>query len=73
VRFAGPVDPAAYAGEGIEDIEVDGDEHRFTLTRPPAPLLAALGALPVDDLVIAPFSLEDAVRTLYRPGGEAAA
>lgn len=75
VRFAEPVARERLAVDGMEDHEVDGLEHRFTLTRPPGPLLAALGALPVADLVIAPFSLEDAVRTLYRPGagnGEAA-
>ncbi len=75
VRFAEPVALERLAVDGMEDHEVDGLEHRFTLTRPPGPLLAALGTLPVADLVIAPFSLEDAVRTLYRPGagnGEAA-
>jgi len=75
VRFARPVGRDALGTEGIEDHEVDGNEHRFTLTGPPGPMLAALGALPVEDLVMAPFSLEDAVRTLYRPGaapGEAA-
>jgi len=69
VRFSEPVARERLAVvDGIEDHAVDGTEHRFTLTRPPGPLLAALGALPVADLVVAPFSLEDAVRTLYRPG-----
>ncbi|MFN8123332.1 MAG: ABC transporter ATP-binding protein [Thermoleophilia bacterium] len=68
VRFSEPVPRERLAVDGIEDHEVDGTEHRFTLTTPPGPLLAALGTLPVADLVVAPFSLEDAVRTLYRPG-----
>ncbi|MCC6830348.1 MAG: ABC transporter ATP-binding protein [Thermoleophilia bacterium] len=69
VRFSEPVARERLAVvDGIEDHAVDGTEHRFTLTRPPGPLLAVLGTLPVADLVVAPFSLEDAVRTLYRPG-----
>lgn len=74
VRFATALDPARYlSGIAHADLRVDGDgtEHRFTLTGEPGSLLTALGSLPVVDLVVAPFSLEDAVRTLYRPGAGA--
>ncbi len=70
VRFTGPVDPSRYAVPGVGEVAVDGPVHRFALAGDPAPLLAALGALPVDDVSIAPQSLEDAFRDLYREDGE---
>jgi ABC-2 type transport system ATP-binding protein len=72
VRFAGPAAPAGFAPAGVRDAETDGAEWRCTLSGPPAPLLAALAALPVEDVVIAPFTLEDAFRALYRPEGAGA-
>jgi ABC-2 type transport system ATP-binding protein len=71
VRFAEPVDPARYAVDGVADVEVDGLRHRFTVAGEPRALLAALAALPVEDVAIEPPSLEDAFRHLY--GGAAAA
>ena len=71
VRFAEPVDPSRYAVEGVGDVEVDGLRHRFTVVRGGAvPLLGALATLPVDDVAIAPPSLEESFRHLY---GEAEA
>ena len=70
VRFAEPVDPSRYAVEGVGDVEVDGLRHRFTVSGEARALLAALAALPVDDVAIAPPSLEESFRHLY---GEAEA
>jgi ABC-2 type transport system ATP-binding protein len=70
VRFAEPVEPARYAVDGVGDVEVDGLRHRFTVAGEPRALLAALAALPVEDVAIEPPSLEDAFRHLY--GGAAA-
>ena len=63
--FARPVDPTAYAGPGISDVQVDGRHHRFTLNGPPAPLLGKLAALPLEDVAIEPPRLEDVFRALY--------
>ncbi|HMO01129.1 MAG TPA: ABC transporter ATP-binding protein [Miltoncostaeaceae bacterium] len=71
VRFAEPVDPARYAVEGVGDVEVDGLRHRFTVAGEPRALLAALAALPVDDVAIAPPSLEASFRHLYGEAGPA--
>ncbi len=68
VRFDGPVDPARYAVPGVGPATVSGGLHRFELAGDPAPLLAALGGLPVADVAIAPVSLEDAFRDLYAGG-----
>jgi ABC-2 type transport system ATP-binding protein len=65
VRFTEPVDPARYAVDGVAGVEVDGLRHRFTVAGEPRALLAALAALPVDDVAIAPPSLEEAFRHLY--------
>ncbi|HTI33321.1 MAG TPA: ABC transporter ATP-binding protein [Miltoncostaea sp.] len=70
VRFSEPVDPARYAVAGVEDVEVEGLRHRFSVAGEPRELLAALAALPVDDVAIAPPSLEESFRHLY---GEAEA
>jgi ABC-2 type transport system ATP-binding protein len=66
VQFSEPVDPARYAGPGVGDAEVRGAVHRFALAGDPAGVLGALSRLPVDDVTIAPASLEDAFRDLYR-------
>jgi ABC-2 type transport system ATP-binding protein len=71
VRFAEPVEPSRYAGPGVGPARVEGTLHRFTLAGDPAPLLAALGALPVMDVSIERASLEDAFRDLYAAGGPA--
>jgi len=73
VRFGTPVDPGAYAVDGLGGVEVDGDVHRFTLSAPPAPLLARLAGLPVADLTMEPVRLEDAFRALYAPEAAGAA
>jgi hypothetical protein len=39
--------------------------HRFSVAGEPRELLAALAALPVDDVAIAPPSLEESFRHLY--------
>ncbi|MFN8111204.1 MAG: ABC transporter ATP-binding protein [Thermoleophilia bacterium] len=71
VRFAAPIGAlAGVPGTEVVEVSADGREHRMRLTGTPAPLLARLAPLPVEDLVIAPLTLEDAVRTLYRgPAG----
>ncbi len=66
VHFSEPVDPARYAVAGVGDAEVRGAVHRFALAGDPSPVLAALSALPVADVTIAPASLEEAFRDLYR-------
>ena len=48
--------------------EVEGRRHRFSLSGDPAPLLAALAALPVEEVTIERASLEDAFRELYSDG-----
>ena len=68
VRFAGPVDPSRYAVAGVGPAQVEGRRHRFSLSGDPAPLLAALAALPVEDVTIERASLEDAFRELYSDG-----
>jgi beta-exotoxin I transport system ATP-binding protein len=69
VQFREPVDPARYAVDGIDGVEVEGARHRFSLAGDPGPLLAALAALPVADVSIERASLDDAFRDLYeRPG-----
>jgi len=65
VRFTEPVDPSRYAVDGVGDVEVDGLRHRFSVAGEPRALLAALAALPVDDVAIAPPSLEESFRHLY--------
>jgi ABC-2 type transport system ATP-binding protein len=65
VRFAAPVDPAAYSAPGVGPVEVEGTRHRFSLSGDPKPLLAALARLPVADVAIERASLEDAFRDLY--------
>jgi ABC-2 type transport system ATP-binding protein len=65
VRFTEPVDPARYAVDGVAGVQVDGLRHRFTVAGEPRALLAALAALPVDDVAIAPPSLEESFRHLY--------
>jgi ABC-2 type transport system ATP-binding protein len=65
VRFTAPVDPSRYAVAGVGDVAVDGLRHRFTVSGEPRALLAALAALPVGDVAIAPPSLEEAFRHLY--------
>jgi ABC-2 type transport system ATP-binding protein len=65
VRFTEPVEPARYAVAGVADVEVDGLRHRFTVAGEPRELLTALAALPVDDVAIAPPSLEESFRHLY--------
>jgi hypothetical protein len=72
VRFARPVDPDDYRVDGIGGVEVDALAHRFTLSAPPADLLARLAPLPVEDLVMEPLRLEDLFRELYRPEVEVA-
>jgi ABC-2 type transport system ATP-binding protein len=66
VRFSEPVDPSRYAVDGVADVEVDGLRHRFSVAGEPRRLLAALAALPVEDVAIAPPSLEESFRHLYR-------
>ena len=66
VRFTEPVDPSRYAVDGVAGVEVDGLRHRFSVAGEPRALLAALAALPVDDVAIAPPSLEESFRHLYR-------
>ena len=68
VRFAEEVDPSRYAGPGVGPPQVDGRRHRFSLSGDPAPLLEALGALPVEEVTIERASLEDAFRELYSDG-----
>jgi ABC-2 type transport system ATP-binding protein len=68
VQFAAEVDPSRYAVPGVEDVEVDGTRHRFSLSGDPKPLLAALAELPVVDVAIERASLEDAFRDLYEDG-----
>jgi ABC-2 type transport system ATP-binding protein len=65
VQFSEPVDPSRYAVSGVGAIEVEGTRHRFALAGDPKPLLAALAALPVEDLAIERATLEDAFRDLY--------
>jgi ABC-2 type transport system ATP-binding protein len=65
VRFTEPVDPSRYAVDGVRDVEVDGLRHRFSVAGEPRALLAALAALPVDDVAISPPSLEESFRHLY--------
>jgi ABC-2 type transport system ATP-binding protein len=65
VRFTEPVEPTRYAVAGVADVEVDGLRHRFTVAGEPRELLTALAALPVDDVAIAPPSLEESFRHLY--------
>lgn len=69
VRFATPVDPARYAVAGLGAPRVEGAVHRFSLEGDPAPLLAALGRLPVTAISITPAGLEEAFRDLYGQGG----
>ena len=66
VQFSEPVDPSRYAAPGVGATAVRGTVHRFSLAGDPAPLLAALSRLPLDDVTIAPASLEDAFRDLYQ-------
>jgi ABC-2 type transport system ATP-binding protein len=68
VRFAAPVAAADLALPGVRDAELRGREWRATLDGPPGPLMTALARLPAEDVVVAPFTLEDAFRALYRPG-----
>jgi ABC-2 type transport system ATP-binding protein len=70
VRFAVPVDPSRYAVPGLGRVDVEGRRHRLTLAGDPRALLAALGALPVEDLSIERPRLEDAFRDLYSDDGE---
>jgi ABC-2 type transport system ATP-binding protein len=65
VTFAEPVDPTAYAGPEVSEVQVDGARHRFVLDGPPAPLLGRLAALPVAEVAIEPPRLEDVFRALY--------
>ena len=65
VQFSEPVDPSRYAVSGVGAVEVEGTRHRFALAGDPKPLLAALAALPVEDLAIERATLEDAFRDLY--------
>ena len=70
VRFAEPVDPSRYAVDGRR--RRGGRRPAPPLQRRPgsrAPLLAALAALPVDDVAIAPPSLEESFRHLYGEAG----
>jgi ABC-2 type transport system ATP-binding protein len=68
VRFAREVDPSRYAAPGMGQPEVEGVRHRFSFSGDPAPLLAALAALPVEEVTIERASLEDAFRELYSDG-----
>ena len=68
VRFAREVDPSRYAAPGVGPPEVEGLRHRFPFSGDPAPLLAALAALPVEEVTIERASLEDAFRELYSDG-----
>jgi ABC-2 type transport system ATP-binding protein len=73
VTFREPVDPSRYATDGVGPVEVSGRIHRFALRGDPAPLLAALGALPVADLTVEAPSLEDVFLAEYEAQAPAAA
>lgn len=65
VTFARPVDPSAYAMDGVSEVAVEGARHTFTFTGDPGPLLAALAPLAVADVAIERAGLEDVFRDLY--------
>jgi ABC-2 type transport system ATP-binding protein len=72
VTFRTPVEPSRYATNGLGPVEVAGLVHRFALRGEPAPLLTALGALPVADLTIEAPSLEDVFLAQYEDPAAAA-
>jgi ABC-2 type transport system ATP-binding protein len=63
--FTREVEPARYAVDGVEDLEVSGRRHRFRLHGSPAPLLARVTELPLEDITIEPPRLEDLFRSTY--------
>jgi ABC-2 type transport system ATP-binding protein len=69
VRFAAPVPPPAFTLPHITVRSAAPSEWVLDVRGPLGSFVAALAGLPVHDLVVAPFSLEDYIGQFY--GGEA--
>ncbi|MDH3226375.1 MAG: ABC transporter ATP-binding protein [Thermoleophilia bacterium] len=67
--FEREVEPRHYLVEGIEGLEIDDRRHRFRIHGSPAPLLARLIELPLEDITIEPPRLEDLFRSTYTGEG----
>ena len=65
VLFDVPVDPSAYAVDGMGEVRVEGHVHHFTMSGDPGPLLAGLAPLAPRDITIEAARLEDVFRALY--------
>jgi len=70
VLFDGPVDPSAYAVDGMGEVRVEGHVHHFTMSGDPSPLLAGLAPLAPRDITIEAARLEDVFRALYLGDGD---
>jgi ABC-2 type transport system ATP-binding protein len=68
VSFAGPVAAPVWTLPGVTLHRAAATEWIFDVRGPVGPLVGALAGLPVHDLVVDPFSLEDYVSQFY--GGE---
>ena len=67
VRFGRPVESAVPSLEGVTTVSRAPQSWVLDVTGPAGPLIAALAPLPVEDMDIEPFKLEDHMLKLYAP------
>jgi ABC-2 type transport system ATP-binding protein len=67
VRFSRPVESPVPSLQGVTAVRRAPQSWVLDVTGPAGPLVAALASLPVDDMDIDPFKLEDHMLKLYGP------
>ena len=67
VRFSRPVEAPVPSLEGVATVSRAPQCWVLDVTGPAGPLVAALASLPVDDMDVEPFKLEDHMLKLYAP------
>jgi len=67
VRFSRPVEAPVPSLEGVTTVSRALQCWVLDVTGPAGPLVAALASLPVDDMDVEPFKLEDHMLKLYAP------
>jgi ABC-2 type transport system ATP-binding protein len=67
VRFSRPVEAPVPALEGVTAVSRTPQSWVLDVAGPVGPVVAALRSLPLDDMDIEPFKLEDHVLKLYAP------